>query len=148
MPTIPSVVSAFCDMLRTHTGAGVQLGRPDHGEDGIYVWPWNLYQDPHPRTLPSDDRHSKLLDAPVLELLVFVRPDSTIDGLTRLDEARIAIREHPVLDIDGSTVRVTVDYNGNSELQSIFSAACLPMTICIPVNLGWSDPDEPNSQGG
>jgi hypothetical protein len=144
MPTIPSVVSAFCDMLRTQTGVEIHLGQPGHEEVGTYVWPWNLSENTQIRSPLPRNGHPEPLDAPVLDLLVLVKPDSTIEGLTRLDETRVAIREHPILDLGGSTVRVMCNCSSRSELLQVFSAACLPMTICIPVTLLWSNSLESN----
>jgi hypothetical protein len=139
MMTIASALAALCNMLRAKTGVEVILGRPDDAVAGIYVWPWRLWESPDLRNLPepigpaTDSSHQAA--APNVDFLVLVRPALTVDGLTRLSEARQAMLDNPILNVDGTAAHLALSPIPADLLSSIFSAGSIPLTVCLSATL-------------
>jgi hypothetical protein len=136
---LTSGLTSLCDMLRTQTGAQVILGCPVDGAAGIYVWPWKLEEDVQLRnaavgTNPVGMR-APAASARNVNFLVLVRPALTPDGLSKLDEARQAILDHPILQVGGQNIRIILSPLAVDELAALFSAASIPLTICLSATL-------------
>jgi len=144
MATITSVLVALCEALREKTKVEVFLGSPDDGVPGVYLWPWGLDESRSLRNLQGPpetgaDRSRHAVVPPVVNVLVFVRPALTLDGLARLCEAREVILEKPILEVDGSTVRVMIKPMDVDQLSRLFSAASLSLSICLSAELQWTE---------
>jgi len=139
MMNIASALTALCDMLHARTGVDVVLGRPDDTASGIYVWPWRLSEDALPRNLPKSRGEAASSTHPVADLmvdfLVVVRPALTVDGLSRLVEAREAMIDNPILSVDGTRVRIILHPLTADQLAAVFSAAAIPLTVCVSATL-------------
>jgi hypothetical protein len=127
-------------MLREQTGADVILGRPEDMKSAIYVWPWRLYEDwvhrPRPvRTDPATATLEPRAPAPSVDFLVLDWPALTFDGLSRLDEARRAIYDHPILKVGDDALHVSITTLSLDQLSSLFSAARIPLTVCVSATL-------------
>jgi hypothetical protein len=121
----------------------VILGFPDDAEPGIYVWPWRLEEDVHfrnvpPRINPGGTRPRQAL-AKDVHVLIMVRPALTLDGLSKLEAARQAILDQPILDIAGKEVRITIEVLDATTLAALFMAASIPLTICLSAVLSSID---------
>lgn len=138
--TLASALTALCDMLRAQTGAEVVLGLPDDEVPGIYVWPWRLEEDSRsrnapPRINPAGAR-GPAPSATKVHFLVLVRPALTVDGLSQLDKARQAILDQPILALAGENVHIALSPLAVDQLTALFTAASLPLTICVSATLG------------
>lgn len=111
------------------------LGCPDDTVPGIYVWPWRLEEKSELRNLPHAAKpgHAGPPAAPagVVHFLVLVRPALTIDGLALLGAARQAMHDHPVLEAGEDRFRITVTSLDVQTLSALFTAAAMPLTICL-----------------
>jgi hypothetical protein len=138
--TLASALTALCDLVRTRTGAEVILGFPDDGVPGVYVWPWRLEEDVRDRNAPPrvnpDGTRAQAASTRSVHFLVLVRPALTADGLAKLDEARQAIIDHPILDLAGEKVHIALSPLAVDRLTALFTAASLPLTICVSATLG------------
>ena len=133
--SIPSTLTALCDMLRTHTGFNVVLGRPEDSTSTIYVWPWFLEEAPESHNLPPavvpNEIRVPQSSSQNIHFLVIATPALTIEGMSRLAQARQAILENPVLNIGGVSVQVMTSNLEAETLASVFQAAGIPLTICV-----------------
>ena len=136
---LASALTAFCDTLRTQTGAQVILGRPNDRARGIYVWPWRLEENVSPRVAPprTNPDGSGTLEASAMNIhfLVLVRPPLTSDGLSKLDAVRQAILDHPILDVAEKRAQIIFSPLAHHDLAALFTAASLPLTICLSATL-------------
>lgn len=132
---IASTLNAICDLLRDGTGADVVLGRPQDSPSAIYVWPWRLEDNPYRRNEPAPGAsRGNLPQAPLdanVHFLVVVSPALTNEGLSRLEKARQALHDNPVLNVDGVPAGVVPGELDTGQLVSIFRAAGIPLTICV-----------------
>jgi hypothetical protein len=137
--TIESGLAVLCEMLRAQTGVEVFLSRPDDAVAGIYVWPWRLWEEPIHRNLPEPVSPAievaHRASAPNVDFLVLVRPALTLDGLSSLSEARQAMLDNPILTVDGTAANLTLDPMPPGVLLNIFSAAAIPLTVCLSATL-------------
>jgi hypothetical protein len=133
--SIPATLSALCEMLHARTGVNVILGRPDEATSGLYVWPWLLEEDSHARNLsPAIGGGANSARQPPsqnIHFLVIAAPALTAEGLSRLDQARQALWDNPVLTVEGVTVRVTISTLETEQLAAVFQAAGIPLTLCL-----------------
>lgn len=137
--TLAPALTAVCDMLSTRTGEQVILGCPDDGVPGIYVWPWRLEENApsrkvSPRTHPDGIRTLQAATMSV-SFLMLVRPALTPDGLSKLDAARQAILDNPILDVAGNNAKIVFSPLTHRDLAALFTAASLPLTICLSAAL-------------
>ncbi|MEW5966588.1 MAG: hypothetical protein AB1720_06255 [Pseudomonadota bacterium] len=134
--SLPRTLNAFCEMLRNQTGARVVLGRPDTcptpGDDAsLCVWPWKLEADPAIRNAPPARPGRPEAAAHEIHFLVLATPALTTDGLAKLDAARKAMRDYAMLAVDGQTVQVVASPLPNEMLAAVFTAAAMPLTLCL-----------------
>src|SRR6185369_9649958 len=131
-------LTALCQTLATQTTVPIRIGRPDDAT-ALFVWPWRLEEDarvrnaPLPR-LPGDD--SKLhTPAPVIHFLVLsttTLDDTTISGL---EAARLALLETPVFEAGNGRVVVAPAPLSANELTDLFTAAAIPLRLCLAYTL-------------
>ena len=139
--TLASALSALCAMLRAQTGAPVILGRPDQRVPGIYVWPWNLDRSlssaaaPTPLATALDGPTTSANTSQNIHFLLFASPTLTADGLSKLDGARQAIFDHPILNVDGTNAKITLSPLDPRDLAILFVAASMRLTICLSATL-------------
>ncbi|MBK8179463.1 MAG: hypothetical protein IPK67_11380 [Planctomycetes bacterium] len=131
---------ALCEVLRAKTRLEVFVGRPDEEVPGVHVWAWGLFEDVNVRNfrrpVASDaDGTDNAGASPVLRVLVLVRPAHTLEGLARLCAVREVLLAMPILDVDGSRVRVTISSMEVDQLSRLFTAAALPLSLCLSVEL-------------
>lgn len=112
------------------------LGRPQDSTSAIYIWPWRLdeVREPASRPSPANPSESGAHQAPAqnLHFLVLATPALTIEGLSRLDQARQVILGNPVLTSDGVNVQVVLANELDVEqLTSVFQASGIPLTLCL-----------------
>jgi hypothetical protein len=133
--TFFSSLMALCEMIGSQTGAEVILGLPDEEGPGIYVWPWRLDEKPEFKNMTPGTNSG--LEKPtvnsvvIVHFLVLVRPSLTVDGLSQLEATRQAIFDHPVLDVAGNRVRLFFEHLDPQTLTALFTAASIPLTICL-----------------
>ena len=132
-------ITALCDMLRSETDLPVTLGCPDKAAHGIFVWPWQLSEDPSMRNVEVRYETEGAAHHPpsncVVHFLVLARPALTIDGLSMLETAREAILKNPILDVEGQRIRVILSPLNSDTLAALFSAASIPLTICLSARI-------------
>lgn len=136
---IASSLTALCDMLRSQTGTQVILGFPDDTEPGIYVWPCLLKENTgiryrSPGTYPQGAKVRHVPDMDVYALIM-VRPALTLDGLSKLEAVRHALINQPILDVAGKIIHIMICHLDIPTLSALFTAASLPLTICLCVVL-------------
>jgi hypothetical protein len=140
MITIVSALEALCDMLRAKIGGEVIIGRPDDAVAGIYVWPWKLDENRSFRNLRPDiidpaTKSSHQTFSLNIYFLMLVRPALTSDGLSRLGDIHQAMFNNPILSVDGTSVALIHYELSTDQLASIFSAASIPLTVCLSAKL-------------
>lgn len=133
--TTAAALNALCEMLRIQTGTTVILGAPDDAVPAIYVWPWKLEEVMTLRNRPPPANPSPgapfATPAQNIQFLILVRPALTIKGLATLDGVHEAINGHPLLNVDGTNVQILLSPLSTAELTSVFSAASIPLTVCL-----------------
>lgn len=139
MILVPAL-TALCDSLSTQTGAQVALGRPEQASGGIiYVWPWRLVEDAVARhAVPRSTGRDTAVphgSAMVVHVLILVRPATTPEGLALLEMARQALLDQPILDVADRRVQIQFESLPHAELAALFSAAELPLSICLGARL-------------
>jgi hypothetical protein len=133
---IANSLSAFCDILSSQTGAKVILGSPKNTKHGIYVWPWGIQECPFKNNIKRiSDENADIIQACKLNLLVMVRPSLTLEGIKKLELAREAVREHPIIERPGMKIHCTLNSIPLYELIKVFIAASIPLTLCLAVEL-------------
>ena len=140
--TTATALAAFCDMLRTQTGAEVALADPQDEAPGLRVWPWRLEEVASLTNTPLRDaprvRDTGAAAAPAvhhIHCLVLARPALTPEGLALLDQAREAMHAHPLLDDDGTPVPIVSSPLSTDQLSALFVAAASPLTVCWSIVL-------------
>jgi hypothetical protein len=127
----------FGDSLRARLGSPVFLGRPDKAV-GLYIWPWRAVTNPSRRNLPLPKPGSGGVAGPRapdldVHFLLLPSPANNHDGLARLEAARKAIDDNPILNLEATGVRLQVIEESipPADLASVFIAAKLELTICL-----------------
>ncbi|MBV5341434.1 MAG: hypothetical protein J0665_18080 [Deltaproteobacteria bacterium] len=133
--SIEIAFKAVCDILRAKIKDEVILGRPDDKFPGVYVWPWRLWEDPQVKNiLPpkvgtiSSPKFTSFFN---VKFIIFISPALTNGGLSKLIEARQALEDNPVIKVAEFTARIDIDNLSDESLSEIFSAAGIPLTICL-----------------
>jgi hypothetical protein len=132
-------LKALCKMLQSQIDSRVILGVPDSTTQGIFVWPWQLYEDPKLRNIPprkeSDTSPLQKSSGCAINFLVLVRPDLTAESLSKLEAAHQAIIDNPVLEVEGHRVAISLLNLDSETLTSLFIAASIPLSICLSARL-------------
>ncbi|MBI5550418.1 MAG: hypothetical protein HY911_02850 [Desulfobacterales bacterium] len=137
--TLANSLTALCDMLQSQTKARVVLGLPDKAVPGIYVWPFQMTENQHVKNI-RDHLTPHVAKAPpssslIVHVLVVVNPAYTDEGLALLEASRKAILDQPVMTIDGKAVRILPAPLEIAELTALFTAATIPLTICLSARM-------------
>ena len=133
-------LSALQDLLTRETGKAVAIGLPIDDRQGLWLWPWkvDVRAASHNR-LPEQQgglpgREPEPLPVE-LHLLVVAVGASEVDQLQMLETAGQAIRAHPVLEASGMKARVVIENIPTGELTGVFTAAGLPLRLCLACKL-------------
>ena len=128
-------LTAVCDLLRSQTGALVFLGVPDEAAPGLYVWPWRLDEKHAFKGMfPTRNLDPAQVPAPsgmLVHFLVMATPALALDAMAQLEAARAALFDQAVLTVDGEIVRVVFETLDSILLAAVFTAASIPLTICL-----------------
>jgi hypothetical protein len=127
-------------MLQAETGQAVFIGRPDNHVMGLYLWPWKLDVQANLRTMPPVPQReflkAKKPELPLrIRVLVLPMAASGIESCDALDAALRAINDHPVLVAADIRGQVRIDAMPSEELAVLFTAAALPLTLCLACTL-------------
>jgi hypothetical protein len=132
---LSSSLTAVCDLLRSQTGAEVFLGVPDEAAPGIYVWPWRLDEKQAFKGMfPTRNLDPAQVPPPsgmVAHFMVMARPALAVEAMAQLEAARAALLDQSVLTVDGETARVVFETLDSITLAAVFSAAAIPLSICL-----------------
>lgn len=128
------------DMLRAETGQAVFIGRPDEDVPGLYLWPWKLSVQSNLSNMPPirqrDFLRTKRPEFPLqLGVLVLPMAASEIESCDALAAAFRAMNDHPVLVADDTRGQVRMDAMSTDELATVFTAAGLPLILCLACTL-------------
>ena len=128
------------DMLQAETGQAVFIGRPENDVMGLYLWPWKLDVPANLRTMsPVPQREflkAKKSELPLrIRVLVLPMAASGIENCDALAAALKAINDHPVLVAADMRGQVRIDVMSAEELAALFTAAALPLTLCLACTL-------------
>ena len=135
---------ALRDMLQAETGLVVVIGRPDNDVRGLYLWPWKLDVQANLRNMPPV-RQREFLKAKKPELPLRIRvlmlpvAVSEVERCDALAAALRAINDHPVLVAADMRGQVRIDAMPADELAAVFTAADLPLILCLPCTLEITD---------
>jgi hypothetical protein len=131
-------LTALCQVLEKHATLPVRISRPETAP-GLYIWPWRIEEDtrvrstPLPRSADSDPLTS--VPAPAIHFLVL--SSTSLDGETiaALESARRALLETPVFEVGNGRVSVMPATLSTSELTDLFTAAAIPLRLCLAYTL-------------
>jgi len=133
-------LTALRDMLQAETGQTVFVGRPENHVMGLYLWPWKLDVQANLRNMPPVRQREFLKpQKPELPLRIHVlaipMAASGIESCDAVAAALRAINDHPVLVAADMRVQVRIDAMSAEELAALFTAAALPLTLCLACTL-------------
>lgn len=127
-------LTALCQVIARHAPMPVRISRPDDAP-GLYIWPWRIEEDTRVRStrLPGDD---PLLRAPpVIHFLILSSTSLDGDTIGAIEAARLALLETPVFEAGSGRVSVVPATMTSSELTSLFTAADIPLRLCLAYTL-------------
>lgn len=133
-----SRLTALRQILETHTAVMIRIGRPDNAS-GLFIWPWRLAEDarvrnaPLPR-VPGEDQKIHA-PAPVIHFLVLSTTNLDDETISGLEAARLALLETPVFDAGNGRVVVAPEVLTSGELTNLFTAADIPLRLCLAYTL-------------
>lgn len=133
-------LTALRDMLQAETGQVVTIGCPDAAAPGLYLWPWKLDVQAPQRTVPlvrqREFLRAKKPDLPLqLRVLVLPLAGSDIESCDALAAALRAITDHPVMVAADERGQVRIDAMPVDELAAVFTAAGVPLRLCLACTL-------------
>lgn len=133
-------LTALRDMLQAETGQAVFIGRPENHMMGLYLWPWKLDVQANLRTIPPVPQReflkAKKPELPLrVRVLVLPMAASGIESCDALAAALRAINDHPVLVAADIRGQVRIDAMPAEELAALFTAAAMPLTLCLACTL-------------
>jgi hypothetical protein len=129
-----SRLTALCTIIETNAGLPVQIGRPETA-GGLYVWPWRLEEDSRVHSTPLPRLQGDTPAAPAIHFLVLSSTSLTAEIFQALEGARAALLETPVFEAGNGRVRIAPDTLTASELTDLFTAADIPMRLCLAYTL-------------
>lgn len=124
-------LTALCQILERNAILPVRLSRPDSAP-GIYVWPWYIEEDTRVRNarLPGDDPQLRV-PPPVIHFLIMAGTNLDAQTIGSLESARLALIETPVFEAGSGRVNVVPATLAASELTDLFTAADIPLRLCL-----------------
>lgn len=133
-----SRLTALRQILETHAAVTIRIGRPDN-TPGLFIWPWRLAEDarvrnaPLPR-VPGEDQKIHA-PAPVIHFLVLSTTNLDDETISGLEAARLALLETPVFDAGNGRVVIAPEVLTSGELTNLFTAADIPLRLCLAYTL-------------
>jgi len=131
-------LTALCQVLEQHATLPVSVSRPAEAP-GLYIWPWRIEEDtrvrstPLPRSADSDPLTSA--PAPAIHFLVLSSTNLDSETMAALESARRALLETPVFAVGNGRVSVMPATLSTSELTDLFTAAAIPLRLCLAYTL-------------
>lgn len=127
-------LNRLCDYLKGRLEMNVIAGRPDENVPGVYLWPWRIVPKPEIRNvLPRNPGRGGSNFR--MHCLLLITPVDTRETIARLELAGQAIESSPILEGTAGPLRVTLETMTTEELVSLFMAARLQLTLCLPLVL-------------
>jgi len=131
-------LTALCHIIETNAGLPVQIGRPETA-GGLYVWPWRLEEDSRVRSTPLPRQHGDTplarVPSPAIHFLVLASTSLDAEIFLALESARAALLETPIFEADNGKISIAPDTLSTSELTDLFTAADIPMRLCLAYTL-------------
>lgn len=131
-------LTALRDVIARHATLPVSISRPDD-LPGIYIWPWRIEEDTRVRStpLPRLAESDPVSNTPVPAIHFIVLSSTNLDGETigALESARRALLETPVFDVGNGRVAVMPATLSTGELTDLFTAAAIPLRLCLAYTL-------------
>ena len=131
-------LTALCQVLEKHATLPVRINRPETAP-GLYIWPWRIEEDTRVRStpLPRSADSDPLTSVPAPAIHVLVLSSTSLDGETiaALESARRALLETPVFEVGNGRVSVMPATLSTSELTDLFTAAAIPLRLCLAYTL-------------
>lgn len=131
-------LTALCTLIEKSAGLPVRIGRPDEA-GGLYVWPWRLEEDARVRSTPLPrllgDTPLGRVPAPAIHFLVLSSTSLAAEVFLALESSRAALLETPVFEAGNGRVSVAPDTLSANELTDLFTAAAIPMRLCLAYTL-------------
>jgi hypothetical protein len=131
-------LTALRDVIAQHATLPVRISRPDE-IPGLYIWPWRIEEDTRVRStpLPRPDDNAPLISTPAPAIHFLVLASTNLDGETigALESARRALLETPVFEVGNGRVSVMPATLSTSELTDLFTAAAIPLRLCLAYTL-------------
>jgi hypothetical protein len=116
----------------------VRISRPDNAPC-LFVWPWRLEEDARVRNAPlprvAGDDPKIRVPAPVIHFLVLSSTNLDDETISGLESARLALLETPVFEAGNGRVVVAPEPLSASELTDLFTAADIPLRLCLAYTL-------------
>ena len=145
--TLASFLHSICDLLGNRLGVPVVIGAPNNDSAGVFLFPWKISPNtlirnsppvrPGPATTPGSTTYFDV------HILVLTRPALTGDGLSQLESASRAILESPIITVGTEQAELLFESLSNADLAAIFSAAGMPLSVCLSVmgrGIGYAPP--------
>lgn len=137
---LATALDSLSELLRKHTGAEVEIARPDQSDAAIVIWPWRVSEseltalrNTAPRS--AEGRRAAPTVQHEIRALVFANPPLTADGLALLAKLRQALRAHPLRQAGEFRIMISFDDLPVELLASVFGAAQLPLAPCAGIAL-------------
>lgn len=131
---------ALRDLLAAETGQAVVIGRPTEEERGLSLWPWKLELQAQTRNLPPErpggpPAAKPPVLPPLVRLLLLAMGQSEVEQVEALEAASRVIQLQPLFGPADRRGRVWIETIPTSELTAIFTAAGLPLRLCLSCRL-------------
>lgn len=131
-------LTALRDVIAKHATLPVRISRPDDTA-GLYIWPWRIEEDTRVRStpLPRTPDNDPLSGAPAPAIHFLVLASTNLDGetISALESARRSLLETPVFEVGNGRVSVMPATLSTSELTDLFTAAAIPLRLCLAYTL-------------
>jgi hypothetical protein len=131
-------LTALCEVITKHATLPVSISRPNE-TPGLYIWPWRIEEDTRVRStpLPRSADNDPLISAPAPAIHFLVLSSTNLDGetISALESARRSLLETPVFEVGNGKVSVMPATLSTSELTDLFTAAAIPLRLCLAYTL-------------
>ncbi len=133
-----SRLTALSHVIEKHATLPVRISRPDDAP-GLFIWPWRIEEDSRVRNSPlprlAGDDPLVRLPAPVIHFLVLAGTQLDEATIATLEAARLALLETPVFEAGNGRVSVAPAVLTAGELTDLFTAAAIPLRLCLAYTL-------------
>lgn len=129
----------FCKMLSQNIDEDVKLGRPDKAIPGVYVWPYFMRTNTSLRnsSLNVEEVKDYSYSPMIIEVLIIVETTVETERLKKLEKINQVIHNNPIIIEESTKIKITQKENSLENLSNIFSAACIPLSVCIGFELSY-----------